>query len=205
MFLDTHLIHSIISSSNTNQQVRAGPPLNRNLRRVLSGENELEQWIPQRTFLGLIGTGDPKVCVASSGNMVIEGAWLWDLKDWIDRKWMAGYTHMLPEIAARMMKEMEENLVHDVARNTKSEDALDVLKHASMRCGGCGAKVGATVLSRVMKRLNVPTRDEVLVGLDAPDDAAVVSSFSKLSKAHNQSIKHTGTRPSTTYGCRTHG
>ena len=112
--------------------------------------------------------------------MVIEGAWLWDLKDWIDRKWMAGYTHMLPEIAARMMKEMEENLVHDVARNTKSEDALDVLKHASMRCGGCGAKVGATVLSRVMKRLNVPTRDEVLVGLDAPDDAAVVRPISKL-------------------------
>jgi len=154
--------------------VRAGPPLNRNLRRVLSGETVMENWIPQRTFLGLIGTGDPKLCVASSGSMVIEGAWLWDLKDWIDRKWMAGYTHMLPQIAAKMMREMEENLVHDVARSTKSQDALDVLKHASMRCGGCGAKVGATVLSRVMKRLNVPTREEVLVGLDAPDDAAVV-------------------------------
>jgi hypothetical protein len=46
------------------------------------------------------------------------------------------------------------------------------------RCGGCGSKVGAHVLSRVMKRLqsggNIPSRKEVIIGLDAPDDAAVV-------------------------------
>ena len=45
-----------------------------------------------------------------------------------------------------------------------------------MRCGGCGAKVGATVLSRVMKRLEpIPTNKNVEVGIDQPDDAAVVS------------------------------
>jgi selenide,water dikinase len=53
--------------------------------------------------------------------------------------------------------------------------ALEQLAETSMRCGGCGAKVGATVLSRVMARLDFPTRPEVLVGLDAPDDCAVVS------------------------------
>jgi selenide, water dikinase len=58
---------------------------------------------------------------------------------------------------------------------------IQVLKHASMRCGGCGAKVGATVLSNVMRRLReeVPmadaTKNKVLVGLDAPDDCAVVA------------------------------
>ena len=58
---------------------------------------------------------------------------------------------------------------------------IQVLKHASMRCGGCGAKVGATVLSNVMRRLReeVPmadaTKNQVLVGLDAPDDCAVVA------------------------------
>ena len=46
----------------------------------------------------------------------------------------------------------------------------------AMRCGGCGAKVGATVLSRALGRIEPAPRTDVLVGLDAPDDAAVVDS-----------------------------
>lgn len=48
-------------------------------------------------------------------------------------------------------------------------DAVEALEHASMRCGGCGSKVGAGVLRRVLSRLGVSGASEQ--GLD---DAAVV-------------------------------
>lgn len=156
--------------------VRGGPPLARNLRAKLLGtpSSRLERWVPQTDFLGIIGTGDPRECVASRGKLGLEGEWLWDLKDWIDRTWMAGYTTRLPR--------MEAPVAAPSALATASgPEALAMLAHASMRCGGCGAKVGATVLSNVMKRLRaeVPMADavknKVLVGLDSPDDCAVVA------------------------------
>jgi selenide,water dikinase len=45
---------------------------------------------------------------------------------------------------------------------------------AAMRCAGCGGKVGSTVLSRVLRRLEIPHSEHVLVGLETPDDAAIV-------------------------------
>merc|ERR1712061_630761 len=61
--------------------------------------------------------------------------------------------------------------------------ALSLLQHTTMRCGGCGAKVGATTLSNAMKRVDAPTqphdeaRAKVLVGVG--DDAAVVELMSE--------------------------
>ena len=139
---------------------------------------------PQSRFLGIIGTGDPDLAVASKGLMALKGeTWLWQLKDWIDRKWMAGYTSGLPLMvatataAAAAAEDAEENVLETLAAASSSGDALDVLRHAAMRCGGCGAKVGATVLSRVMRELGplVPHHPSVVVGLDAPDDCALVA------------------------------
>jgi len=104
--------------------------------------------VPQRRGLALIGTGN-KHAVASRGPFAAYGASWWLLKDWIDRRWMRRYRE-LPEMAV-----------------DEAEDP--------MRCGGCAAKVPAQVLSRVMERLQPATSDAVTIGLDSPDDAALIS------------------------------
>jgi selenide,water dikinase len=54
------------------------------------------------------------------------------------------------------------------------KQALAEISALAMRCGGCGAKVGATVLSRALGSIEPVRRADVVVGLDAPDDAAIV-------------------------------
>lgn len=145
--------------------VRQGPPLAHNLRSALLGK-DLVPFKPQGTYLSLISTGN-KFAVATKGKFGHQGAWLWNLKDKIDRNWMAQYGEELPSMP-------EPEVAPPEAAAAAGPEALACLARLPMRCGGCGAKVGSTVLSRVLRRLALPTRPEVLVGVDSPDDAAVV-------------------------------
>ena len=54
------------------------------------------------------------------------------------------------------------------------QEAIKDISAMAMRCGGCGAKVGATILTRALGAVEPAARNDVVVGLDAPDDAAVV-------------------------------
>ncbi|MDR9436155.1 MAG: selenide, water dikinase SelD [Thiohalophilus sp.] len=144
--------------------VRQGPILARNLTAVATGRR-LRRYQPQKNFLGLISTGD-KYAVASRGNWSYESAWLWRVKDWIDRRFMQKYNE-LPE--------MDEENSPELAAGIADAAAIKELSTLAMRCGGCGAKVGATVLSRVMQRLPNTQRDDVLIGRDSPDDCAMLT------------------------------
>jgi selenide,water dikinase len=147
--------------------VRMGAPLARNLRRCLRGE-PLVAYRPQRRWLALISTGD-RFAVASRGALGFAGAWVWTWKDAIDRRFMRTFTE-LPDMA---------QLAAPAAASTaglalNDEESLQAISALAMRCGGCGAKVGASVLGRALAGLQPIERDDVLIGLHAPDDAAVL-------------------------------
>ena len=144
--------------------VRQGPPLAENLRRALRGI-ALKPFAPQRRYLSLISTGDRRAVATRGGPIVLDGEWVWRWKDWIDRRFMRKFAD-LPEMGD------DEKL--DLASGLAGDDAIKELSAIAMRCGGCGAKVGATVLGRVMNEIEPVARDDVLIGLADPDDAAVV-------------------------------
>lgn len=145
--------------------VRQGKPLAANLRRALLGERP-RPFRPQRRFLSLIGAGG-RYAIASRGRWSAEGAWVWRWKEWIDRRFMRRFSD-LPE-----MEEETARRAPAVPPGLAPPDVVRELSVAAMRCGGCGSKIGATLLDRVVARLEPLRRGDVVVGLDAPDDAAV--------------------------------
>jgi len=144
--------------------VRQGPVLADNLRAAATG-GRLKVYRAQKNFLGLISTGD-KYALASRGNWAYESAWLWKIKDWIDVNFMRKFNE-LPE--------MDEQESPQLASGIANAEAIKELSTLAMRCGGCGAKVGATILSRVMQRLPDEKREDVLIGRDSPDDCAMLA------------------------------
>ncbi|MBX9610968.1 MAG: selenide, water dikinase SelD [Burkholderiales bacterium] len=148
--------------------VRQGPPLGENLRRSVLGQ-PLKPYHPQRRWLALISTGD-RHAIASRGWVGAQGDWIWRWKDWIDRRFMRRFSEFPP---------MDPHAsgappAHAPQPVLTQEESLQAISAIAMRCGGCGAKVGASVLSRALGALHPVERDDVLIGLHAPDDAAVV-------------------------------
>ncbi|MBN9511405.1 MAG: FAD-dependent oxidoreductase, partial [Alphaproteobacteria bacterium] len=104
----------------------------------------LRPWRPQRAALAIMGLGDGRA-IAWRGRFTLNGHLAMRWKNAIDRRWMAMYQRLAPMDAA-----------------------------APMRCGGCGAKVGAMALAEALHGLPVVQRPDILLGLEAPDDAALV-------------------------------
>ncbi|MDG1133227.1 MAG: selenide, water dikinase SelD [Pseudomonadales bacterium] len=139
--------------------VRAGPVLADNLALAVQGlglEGARSRFRPQRYHLNLIGCGDG-TAIASWGPLATRGRIWWRLKRRIDEQFMSRFSdlpvmqppaHVLPSALA--------------------QDLPDDL----MRCGGCGAKLAADPLRRVLARL--PAQVSVNLKLGIGDDAAEV-------------------------------
>ena len=131
--------------------VRQGPILWDNIRRLLWGR-KLTDYLPQHGFLKLINTADGK-SIAEYKNRSFHSGWCWWLKNRIDVNFMEMYRDYSPMDASPAVLDAAEDV---------------------MRCLGCGGKIGSQLLSQVLGELDVPPHNDVLVGLDNPDDAAVV-------------------------------
>ncbi len=138
--------------------VREGPVLAENLRRSVVG-GRLLRYRAQSRFLTLMGTADGRA-VASRGAWAASGRWAWRWKDWIDRRFMARFND-LPEMRV-------EAPPVPAALRSRTPDV--------MRCGGCGAKLGADPLRRVLARLpdQAPLEARHGVALGIGDDAAIL-------------------------------
>ena len=131
--------------------VRQGPVLWNNINRLLTSSSPLESYDPQAGFLKLINTGDGK-SIAEYRGYSFQTAWAWKLKKRIDDKFMAMYQDYRPMEMA--LPEPESN--------------------QAMRCLGCGGKIGSELLGHVLDDLKIPSHDDVIIGLEHPDDAAVI-------------------------------
>jgi len=144
--------------------VRMARPLAENLRRTLLG-GSLIHYRPQQRWLALISTGD-RHAIASRGRFYARGDLVWRWKDWIDRRFMRKFSEL--NMPTAPLIRASERIALD------PEEQAQAISAIAMRCGGCGAKVGASVLSRALAQVHPVERDDVLIGLHAPDDAAVV-------------------------------
>ena len=134
--------------------VRAAPILLHNLRASLTGV-ALRPFQPQKDYLKLISLGSQSA-IADKWGLQGGGAWLWRLKDRIDRKFMAKFADFPAMAAPTLPVQAVQGLAEAL-----SEKPL---------CGGCGAKVGPAGLAATLHALPRPTRADILSG--PGDDAA---------------------------------
>ncbi len=183
--------------------VRQGPPLTENLRRYVQGQ-PLKPFRPQKQFLTLIETGDGRA-IASRGPFALETSLAHRWKDHIDRKFMARFSDLpLGQMAPPQQSSSQENpsFISAIANAvgwalpTIKKNVFQTSPEASPvagaspqpQCAGCGSKIGSTALSDALRRLrqDFPTipSEAVLIGLDTPDDAAVVAVPPGLAMLH---------------------
>ena len=183
--------------------VRQGPPLFKNLLRFLQGK-PLRPFIPQRQFLNIIDIGYGQA-IASRGPFMFESHLARRWKHHIDQRFMALFRDFPPmtekrgsggakgierrgEAGAGGRGEAGMEDAGKIGEMLPSAFCLPPSAFPPLPCAGCGSKVGRSVLEQALQRvtaeLPVPQREDILVGLQAPDDAAVVRVPADMAMLH---------------------
>ena len=93
--------------------------------------------VPPATRGALSGLDRRAHAIGTRNGLVFEGDWVWRWKDWIDRRFMRKFNELAGD--GRTAAGAPTSPLAD-------RQALKEISAIAMRCGGCGAKVGATVL-----------------------------------------------------------
>ncbi len=134
--------------------VRQGPILNENIRRLIQQNTKLKEFRPQKDFLKLVNFGNDRTLAEYKGRS-FSNRFCWKLKDYIDVKFM----RMYQDYTAMDMSDGPDE---------------DLDENELMRCLGCGGKIGSQILGEVLRELQINDHPDVKIGLDNPDDAAVI-------------------------------
>ena len=142
--------------------VRVAPVLAKNLARAVQGlplQGPRSRFRPQSSFLTLIGLGAPDRpdAIAIRGSWASRSKIFWRLKERIDRRFVRRFNE-LPEM--------------EIPSVDLPEPLAAALPDDPMRCGGCGAKLAANPLRRVLQKLPSQSAEHVSLGIG--DDAAEV-------------------------------
>ena len=163
--------------------VRAGMPLADNIA-AFAKNAPMKPWKPQSSHLNLISAGNGYCVGVKGGWLGVQGQYLWKWKDWIDRSFMDKFGADL-DFDAMPADQSNTDAVYAI----QDPEAASLQAAAKMRCGGCGSKIGASTLHRVLQKLqvrdcqgdgnaNANGNGVVVVGGgigSAPDDAAIVA------------------------------
>jgi selenide,water dikinase len=141
--------------------VRQGVPLARNLCRYATGK-PLKSYRPQTHALALLSMGDGSA-IASRGKWSIHAAWVYQWKHWIDQRFTRRYNKISPPAEAP-----DEN-------NAPSRDApLASNPKSLIRCAGCAAKLGSSMLQDVLANIKPCTHQDILSSLAETEDTSII-------------------------------
>ena len=142
--------------------VREGKILVHNLLASLH-KKQLKPYRAQKNHLALINCCDG-TAIAVRGGFVSSGKIWWRYKDIIDKKFMSRFNDL--EFMPDSAQSLPDEFSHEVSLET-------------MRCNGCGAKLAADPLRRVLERLEIYKSDVIELGVG--DDAArIVTANGKM-------------------------
>ncbi|NNL19190.1 MAG: selenide, water dikinase SelD [Boseongicola sp.] len=151
-----HLIHAPRPKAGV-FAVRSAKVLTANIRADLAGSAR-KRFEPQSQYLKLVSLGR-KSAVADKYDRAVSGNWAWAWKDWIDRRFMDRLNN-------------PPKMPSPTPTKGAAKDVAKVLGDKPM-CGGCGSKVGATILDNVLATLPTPTTSGISKATG--DDAAIIS------------------------------
>lgn len=142
--------------------VRQAPFLFENIRRFILGES-LRAYRPQKDFLSLMATGG-KRAIANRGLMTLEGDWVWHWKDHIDRTFMKKFKALPPMRTNANLLRLSDTMREQYSASMST----------TIRCRGCGSKVGETILERVLSAVRPVSEDAVSSQYSPAGDVSVL-------------------------------